>query len=188
MEEDHSWMYRRTVHGVMGITSEFQLCMKRFHTQQRGYGSLTYNCGVWVKGDYHGVLNEIIEIHEKYKLVEVHIKKKYARGYDPLILSSQAEQVTCVPYPTPKRQKNVPLVDVPFQEDFDIDETSRIDVDVQDIGILIHELDKLELVDIRRKSSIVDKDENNEDEKEVEWESNKKEEEEEFESESDSET
>ncbi|KAI5659141.1 hypothetical protein M9H77_27934 [Catharanthus roseus] len=41
---------------------------------------------------------------------------------------------------------HVPLVDVPFQEDFDIAETSRIDVHVQDIGTLIHELDKLELV------------------------------------------
>ncbi|KAI5664114.1 hypothetical protein M9H77_23437 [Catharanthus roseus] len=32
----------------------------RFHTKERGSGSLTYNCGVQVKGDYHEILNEII--------------------------------------------------------------------------------------------------------------------------------
>ncbi|KAI5657197.1 hypothetical protein M9H77_25990 [Catharanthus roseus] len=30
MEEDHSWMYRRTVPGVMGISNEFQLGLKHF--------------------------------------------------------------------------------------------------------------------------------------------------------------
>ncbi|KAI5663280.1 hypothetical protein M9H77_22603 [Catharanthus roseus] len=78
---------------------------------------------------------------------------------------------------------DVPLVDVLFQEDVDIAETSRIDVDVQDIRTLIHESGELESVDIRGRSIIVD-----EDEEEVEWESDEEEEEEEFQSESDSET
>ncbi|KAI5672847.1 hypothetical protein M9H77_13211 [Catharanthus roseus] len=82
---------------------------------------------------------------------------------------------------------DVPLVEVPFQEDIDIAETSRIDVDVQDIGTLVHESDELESVDIPGRSSIVDEDENNEDEEEFNWESDEEEEEEEFESKSDSE-
>ncbi|KAI5658520.1 hypothetical protein M9H77_27313 [Catharanthus roseus] len=42
----------------------------------------------------------------------------------------------------------VPLVDVPFQEYVDIAETSRIDIDVQGIGTLVHESSELESVDI----------------------------------------
>ncbi|KAI5653124.1 hypothetical protein M9H77_30311 [Catharanthus roseus] len=45
----------------------------RFYTQEQGFGSLTYNCGVWVKG---------LKIHDKCKLVELHIKRKCAGGYD----------------------------------------------------------------------------------------------------------
>ncbi|KAI5653896.1 hypothetical protein M9H77_31083 [Catharanthus roseus] len=44
----------------------------------------------------------------------------------------------------------------------DIDETSRIDVDVQDIGTLIHESGKLESVEIHERNSIGDEDNNNE--------------------------
>ncbi|KAI5657825.1 hypothetical protein M9H77_26618 [Catharanthus roseus] len=61
----------------------------------------------------------------------------------------------------------VPLVNVPFQEDVDIDETSRIDVDVQDIGTLIHESGKLESVKIRGRNSIGNEDDNNKDEEEM---------------------
>ncbi|KAI5654539.1 hypothetical protein M9H77_31726 [Catharanthus roseus] len=43
-----------------------------------------------------------LKIHDKYKLVGLHIKKKYTGGYDPFILSQQAEQVTYVLHPTPK--------------------------------------------------------------------------------------
>ncbi|KAI5653868.1 hypothetical protein M9H77_31055 [Catharanthus roseus] len=62
---------------------------------------------------------------------------------------------------------DVPLVDVLFQEDINIAETLRIDVDVQDIGTLIHELGQLESVDIRRRRSIIDEDESNEDEEKM---------------------
>ncbi|KAI5671360.1 hypothetical protein M9H77_11724 [Catharanthus roseus] len=74
------------------------------------------------------------------------------------------------------RSLDVPLVDVPFQEDVGIVETSRIDVDVQDIGTLIHESGELESIEIHGRSSIMDEDENNENEEEVEWESAKEEE------------
>ncbi|KAI5672599.1 hypothetical protein M9H77_12963 [Catharanthus roseus] len=200
MEEDRNWMYRRTIPGVMGISSEFQLGVNRFHTQKIDFGSLTYNCGVRVKGDYLETLNEIIEILRfKYKLVELHIKKKYAGGYDLIILSQKVKQVTYVPHLTPKRRKSdwwavmksrprisdVPLVDVLFQEDVDIAKTSSLNVDVQDIGTLVNESGELESVDIRRRSSIVD-----EDDEEVKWESNEEEEveEEEIQPESNSET
>ncbi|KAI5662412.1 hypothetical protein M9H77_21735 [Catharanthus roseus] len=63
--------------------------------------------------------------------------------------------------------KDVPLVDILFQGDIGITETSRIDVDVQDIGTLVHELGKLESVDIHGRSSIMDEDENNEDEEKM---------------------
>ncbi|KAI5683159.1 hypothetical protein M9H77_04387 [Catharanthus roseus] len=54
-----------------------------------------------------------------------------------------------------------------LMNDVDIAETSRTDVDIPDIGTLIHESSKLELVDIRWKNSIVDEDENNKDEEEM---------------------
>ncbi|KAI5672744.1 hypothetical protein M9H77_13108 [Catharanthus roseus] len=75
---------------------------------------------------------------------------------------------------------DVPLVDIPFQEDVDIAEISRIDVGVQDVGTHVHESGELELVDICRRSSIVDEDENNEDKEEFEWESDEEEEEKSF--------
>ncbi|KAI5650386.1 hypothetical protein M9H77_36391 [Catharanthus roseus] len=152
----------------------------------------------WVKGDYHGILNEILEvgfpgipsqkvvlfkcdwfdsslhqglkIHDKYTLVELHIKRKYAGS---MILSLYPNR------PNKLRILEVPLIDVPFIEDIDIDKTSRIDVDVQDIETLIHESGELESVEIRRRNSIGDENDNNEDEEEVKWESNNKEEEEE---------
>ncbi|KAI5681995.1 hypothetical protein M9H77_03223 [Catharanthus roseus] len=154
------------------------------------------------KGDYHGILNEILEvgfpkipsqkvvlfkcdwfdlslhrghkIHVKYKLMELHIKRKYAGEYDPFILSHKAEQVTYVLYPTSKREKHdcgtSSRDSIP--RGFDINETSRIDVEVQDIRTLIHESGELESVEIRGRNSIGDEDDNNEDKEEVEWESN----------------
>ncbi|KAI5683157.1 hypothetical protein M9H77_04385 [Catharanthus roseus] len=80
---------------------------------------------------------------------------------------------------------DVPLVDIPFQEEVDIAKTSRIGIDVPDIGTLLHELGKLESVDICGRNSIVDEDENNEDEEKVKWESDEEEEDEEFQSKSD---
>ncbi|KAI5658303.1 hypothetical protein M9H77_27096 [Catharanthus roseus] len=49
-------------------------------------------------------------------------------------------------------------------------------VDVQDIGTLVHESHKLESVEIREKNSIGVEDDNNKDEEEVEWESKDEEE------------
>ncbi|KAI5671668.1 hypothetical protein M9H77_12032 [Catharanthus roseus] len=65
---------------------------------------------------------------------------------------NEVEQVTYTPYPATKSQKSdywvimksrprildVPLVHIPYQEDVDIVETSRIDIDVQEIGPLVH--------------------------------------------------
>ncbi|KAI5680992.1 hypothetical protein M9H77_02219 [Catharanthus roseus] len=47
-------------------------------------------------------LHRSLKIYDKYKLVTLHIKRKYAGRYDPFILSQQAKQVTYVPYPTTK--------------------------------------------------------------------------------------
>ncbi|KAI5681749.1 hypothetical protein M9H77_02977 [Catharanthus roseus] len=52
-------------------------------------------------------------------------------------------------------------------QNVDNDETSRIDIDVQDIGTLVHESSELESVQIRRRNSIGDEDDNNEDEEEM---------------------
>ncbi|KAI5677673.1 hypothetical protein M9H77_08623 [Catharanthus roseus] len=82
----------------------------------------------------------------------------------------------------------VPLVDVLFQGDIDIDATSRVDVDVQDVGTIVHKSGELESIEIHERNSIEDEDYNNKDEEQVKWESNNEEEEEEFQSESDSET
>ncbi|KAI5652792.1 hypothetical protein M9H77_29979 [Catharanthus roseus] len=116
----------------------------RFHTQKRDLGSLTYNCGV-------------------------HIKRRYAGGYDRFILAQQAEQVYFIPYPMTKRQKSdwwtvmksrpcvldVPLVDIPFQENVDSVDTSMIDVDIQDVGPLIHEPGDSELVDLHEGIALI---------------------------------
>jgi len=105
----------------------------RFHTEKHGSKRATYNSGVCTTaeyGDYHGVLEEIIEIeypalplkrcvlfrcrwfdptvnrgtrvHDKYKSVELLRKGRFNR-FEPFILASQATQVAYVDYPSTSR-------------------------------------------------------------------------------------
>ncbi|KAI5648167.1 hypothetical protein M9H77_34172 [Catharanthus roseus] len=150
--------------------------------------------------EYKAATNYILlNCNEKYttelrmrfpSLTEGDIQTRISERFS-LWLREEAEQVTYVSHSTTKRQKNdwwaiiksrphileVLLIDVPFQEDVDID-----------IGTLVHETGDLESIEIRGRNSIGDEDDSNEYEEEVEWESNDEEEEEEFHSEANSET
>lgn len=101
------------------------------------------------------------------------MKTRYGGGYDPFIHARPVEQVSYIPYPTTKWQKSylwvviksrlclldVPLVDFPFQENVDIVKTSMIDIDIEDIGSLMHESGDYERVDICKINNFEDENE-----------------------------
>ncbi|KAI5681630.1 hypothetical protein M9H77_02858 [Catharanthus roseus] len=211
MEEDCSWMYRRTMPGVMGISSEFQLEAATFysyyfepHVSTKARDPLRNDEGDQpeVRESGLSICNGQRRAYGKTTTRYLDDKKyKAATNYillncdevEPDIHTRISEEFSMwfreeVRYPRRLSQEVVLFkcdwFDSHLNRGLKIHDkyklTSRIDVEVQDIGTLVEELGKLESVDIRRRNSIVDEDENNEDEEEVEWESDKEEEEEEF--------
>ncbi|KAI5668803.1 hypothetical protein M9H77_18656 [Catharanthus roseus] len=80
MEEDRSWMYRRTVPGVMRISSEFQLGVKRLHME---------NCR-WVTDRLLGkvVLQEMLKATLTMREVHNEIKVAFSNASNSECLKS----------------------------------------------------------------------------------------------------
>ncbi|KAI5650047.1 hypothetical protein M9H77_36052 [Catharanthus roseus] len=140
MPDYHNWAYHGEAVWGMNVRTNVELSSALVQT------TTVFNCDCFDSSDRR------LKMHPQYEIVELHFKKRYP-AYDPFVFAHQAEKVSYITYLGTKRQKidwwpvlksgpqvfDVPVVEVEFQENVGITETSLMDRRIEDIGPLTYE-------------------------------------------------